>query len=265
MTRDVPDTRLARLLIVAGYVGMAASVIGIVVVWLLLDDLGKGVDQSLELTTETLATLDETLVLAGSISATVSGSAVTLDDTITRLSESVDESSGALDGMAELSRIEIPGSIDGVVEGIDNLTGVARTIDATLAQLSSLPFGPDYNPDDSFADTLVEIRDNLAPTATELREIAPDLKELAEAVDSSQADLEQLSTDIDQLRQDLDAAEPLIADYRDRLAEAQILADQTQGDLRRDRRLAKLAAVVLGLALAVGQLVPILYGRDLLA
>ncbi|MEE9416390.1 MAG: hypothetical protein V3V01_13995 [Acidimicrobiales bacterium] len=253
---------MPRLLIIAGYVGMAASLIGIVIVWLLLDDLGKGVDQSLELTTETLATLDETLVLGGNISATVSSSAVTLDNTITRLSESVEESSDALGGMAELSRTEIPDSIDGVVEGIDNLTGVARTIDATLDQLSSLPFGPNYDPADSFADTLVEIRDNLEPTATVLREIAPDLKELAEAVDDSQSDLAQLSVDIDRLRQDLDATEPLIADYRDRVKDAQQLAAATQGDLQRDRRLAKAVALVLGLALAIGQLVPILYGRD---
>lgn len=257
-----PSTGVGRALIAAGVIGIIASLIGIVVVWMLLDDLGDGVDQSIELTTETLNTLDETLVLADDITSTVSGSTATLDSTVQRLSDSVDEGSTVLTSLSELSGTELPESIDGVVEGIDNLTGVARTIDNTLSQLSAIPFGPNYDPENSFAGTLTEIRDDLEPTATELRSIAPDLSSLATTVSDSEADLDQLSSDIAALRASLEDTTPLISDYRDRVAEAQRLAADTQGDLGRDRNFAKVVSLILGLAIAVGQLVPILYGRD---
>ncbi len=253
---------LARALIVAGIVGIVASLVGIVVVWMLLDDLGDGVDQSIELTTETLTTLDETLVLADAITATVSSSTETLDATVARLSDSVDEGSTVLTSLADLSGEELPASIDGVIDGIDNLAGVARTIDATLTQLSSIPFGPDYDPDNSFSGTLGEIRDNLQPTADELRAIAPDLQSLATTVTESQGDLELLSSDVANLRSSLNSSGPLIAAYRDRVSEAQALAADTQSDLTRDRNLAKIVTLILGLAIAVGQAVPILYGRE---
>ena len=262
---DLSNPAISRVLIAAGVVGIIASLVGIIVVWMLLDDLGDGVDQSIELTTETLSTLDETLVLANDITSTVSDSTATLDSTVERLSDSVDEGSTVLGSLSSLSGSELPESIDGVVMGIDNLTGVARTIDNTLEQLSSIPFGPSYDPDNSFAGTLTEIRDNLEPTAAELREIAPDLESLSRTVSDSQADLGQLSIDIASLRTSLADTAPLISEYRASVDEAQLLAADTQSDLGRDRNLAKVVSLILGLAIAFGQLVPILYGRERLA
>ena len=261
-TASSPTT--ARLLIAAGIVGMIASLIGIIVVWMLLDDLGDGVDQSIELTTETLGTLDESLVLADNLTATVLTSSATLDTTIARLATSVDETSTVLDSFAQLSGEELPESIDGVVEGIDNLRGVADSIDATLRAVSAIGL-TSYNPEENFSDTLGTIRDNLAPTATELREISPDLDALSTTVSDSTADLDQLSTDLATLRTDLDTIDPLIDDYRERVEEAQTLASNTSADLGRDRALAKTVSLILGLALAAGQLVPILYGKERLA
>jgi hypothetical protein len=77
------------------------------------------------------------------------------------------------------------------------------------------------------------------------------------------ARLDELGQDLDGIDRSLDESRRLIERYRLSTAEAAALTTTTQEDLDRDVWLSRLLIVVLGVAIAVGQIAPFHIGREL--
>jgi methyl-accepting chemotaxis protein len=253
---------LGRAVMVAAIVAAITCLIGIIVAWQLVGDLGRTTKSSLVIAGDTLATVDDTLDVADSVIQSVHGGIGTVQDSLTTLTTAVDDGSSTLGVVSDLTA-DIAPSVERIASGLGGLETAAATVDGVLQQLSDLPFGPDYDPEAGLASQVQLIRDDLQPIADDLTNASGTLSDLAASSDAVIARLDELSADLDDIERSLAESGELIERYRRSTADALALATTTREDLDRDIWLSRILIVVLGLAIAVGQVAPFRIGREL--
>jgi hypothetical protein len=253
---------LGKTMMVAAVVAGVTSLIGVVVAWRLVGDLSHTTKSSLVIVNDTLATVDDSLELADSIIDTVDDGIETVGKSLTTISSTVEDGGATLDAVADLTSNLGP-SIERVDSGLGGLQSAVDVVDDVLRQLSAAPFGPDYNAENGLASSVQAVRDDLRPIADDLHDASGTLSGLASSSDDAIERLDELAQDLERIDQSLDDSRLLIERYRRSTAEAAALATTTQDDLDRDVWLSRLLIVVLGVAVAVGQIAPFHIGREL--
>ena len=132
-----------------------------------------------------------------------------------------------------------------------------------LRELSAVPFGPEYDPQPASATSVQAVRDDLQPIADDLSNASGTLSDLSASSDDVTDRLDALAIDLDAVDRSLDESRVLIDRYRQSTSDASALAAGTRDDLDRDVWLSRVLIVVLGLAIAVGQIAPYRIGREL--
>ena len=211
---------------------------------------------------DSLETLDDTIDVAETVVGSVETGLGTLEEGLRTMS-------GATAGTVELSvavadlTASVPDTLDDVDTALGRLQSLGATMDTALRQLSQLPVGPDYDPDISFDGAVAGLREDLAPLADGVRDASVRLDDLATSAEPVPENLEQLADDVGAVRTSLAASGAVLERYRITAAEAATLAEGTRDDLDGEVTLARVLAVVLGLTVAAGQIVPYWIGRDL--
>jgi hypothetical protein len=261
--RWVSRRMAGRVMVGVAVVGVVVSLVGTIVAWQFVGQLSRSSDRSLALGEDALVTLDATLDVAeeviGAVDDGLEGVVSTLDVVADVVSDTatVSESTAALAG-------EIAPSIEGIDDALRSLESVTGSIDSVLRQLSSIPFGPRYDPETSFDAAVARLRADLVPIADSLEGAAAELGEFAEGSDALTAELAALAGDVEEVRRQLAGSEALLDAYRVTTADALDLAGTTRDDLGTDLARTRLLIVLLGLTFAVGQIVPAWVGRELL-
>jgi hypothetical protein len=261
--RWVSRRMAGRVMVGVAVVGVVVSLVGTIVAWQFVGQLSRSSDRSLALGEDALVTLDATLDVAeeviGAVDDGLEGVVSTLDVVADVVSDTatVSESTAALAG-------EIAPSIEGIDDALRSLESVTGSIDSVLRQLSSIPFGPRYDPETSFDAAVARLRADLVPIADSLEGAAAELGEFAEGSDALTAELAALAGDVEEVRRQLAGSEALLDAYRVTTGDALDLAGTTRDDLGTDLARTRLLIVLLGLTFAVGQIVPAWVGRELL-
>jgi methyl-accepting chemotaxis protein len=253
---------MGRAVMVAAVVAAITCLIGIVVAWQLVGDLGRTTRSSLVIASDTLVTVDDTLDVAESVIESVEGGIGTVQDSLTTLTTAVDDGSTTLGVVSDLTADLAP-NVERIASALGGLESAAGTVDGVLQQLSDLPFGPDYDPEAGLASQVQLVRDDLQPIAEDLTNASDTLSGLAASSDDVIARLDELSADLDDIERSLADSGELLERYRRTTADALALATTTSEDLDRDIWLSRILIVVLGLAIAVGQVAPFRIGREL--
>ena len=253
---------LGRAIMVAAVVAGVTSLIGVVVAWQLVGDLSQTTRSSLVIVNDTLATVDDTLALASSVIDTVDDGIETVGESLTTISSTVENGGAALDTVADLTSKVAP-SLERVDSGLGGLQSAVDVVDDVLRQLSQAPFGPDYNAENGLASSVQAVRDDLSPIAEDLLDASGTLSGLASSSDDVIERLDELALDIQRIDGSLDESRLLIERYRRSTTEAVALTSSTEDDLDRDVWISRLLIVVLGVAVAVGQIAPFHIGREL--
>ncbi len=141
---------------------------------------------------------------------------------------------------------------------------LGRTIDDVLRGVASIPFAPDYDPAVPLDEAVAGVREGLAPLAGDVRGIADELDELAMGSGDLQSQLTELAADVSSTRLALSGSSALLDQYRASASDALAVARASREDLDADRMRSRIVAVVLGLTIALGQVVPAWVGRELL-
>jgi hypothetical protein len=256
--------RLGRAICVAAIVAAVTCVVGAVVAWQLLGQLGDRSAASLQLLQRTLVNVDESLAIAEDVTGTIGDSLDTVRSSLTTVSTAFDDSTATLDTVASLTE-DVPPALDRLDQALTNVHQAAAVIDDALVAVDRLPVGPDIDTGSGLAPAVDGVRDDLRPVADDLRSAAARLRELSDSGDELVARLGSLNTDLDRLDESLDRSTRLLQRYRSDAREAMTLAQQSVDDLDRDIALARVLAVILAAAIAVGQIAPFHIGRQLAA
>ena len=248
---------LVRVLQAVATIGLLAAIVGTVVGWGLLGQAEAALEDSLTLTSDTLAALDASAGVAADSIATLGTSLAALEETATSLDTAFDEGEVLMEDLAELVRRDVAESLTAVDDALPGLIRVAGTIDTTLSALSSLPFGPAYDPTESFADALRTLDVSLDGLPDRLRE-------QADQIDATAGSLGDVGEGVSDLASDLAGFDATLADtaelldtYSTTIEEGTALVEETTEQLGRQLVFGRIALVLLGVAFALLQVVPL--------
>lgn len=247
-----------RLLITIGVVGLIATAFGVFFGLRLVDRTSNTISGSLGLTSDAVATIEETITVAADSIAVAADGLDTLTRSVSGTEESFLSAGRLLDETAAAIATDVPDSIDAIRETMPALIRSAEVLDGALGALSI--FGVDYAPDTPPADSLRRVETGLADVAERLRSGADQLGTVGESFTGLSEDAVTLTGTLEELSNNLGRADTLLEGYAATAARTAVLVDETVDDLDRQRTDGKLIVVLFGIVLALGQAVPITLG-----
>ena len=145
---------------------LVAALAGTIVAWVVLGDAQRSSRQALEVTDQALASVNDSLQVAGTVVGSVRQSMTTVGQGLDAASAAVGSADATLAQVQQLAAA-LPASLDGAVAAIGSLTNVADGIDRTLGVLSQAPLVPDYHA--AFGDIVRQLGQALTPLAATTR------------------------------------------------------------------------------------------------
>lgn len=261
----VPDRQLVgRILIAVGVLGAVTSVLGAAVGFRFLHQLAGVLDDSIGVTADAVDTLQSTVQLGADTVDAVERALGETETTTRELGVALRDAEQALAGVAALSDGEIAGSLDAVERSLPGLIEVAGAIDLTLSRLAGLPFGPAYDPDEPFDDSLRAVEREFAGLPDQLREQADLIRDAGAGLGTVRRGTTRVADDLHTLNATLASASTLIDRYAETAGDAAELVSGGHQDLRTDLLVGRVLVLVLGLSLLVSQVVPLGAGWFLL-
>jgi ABC-type transporter Mla subunit MlaD len=235
--------------------GVLVAIIGTIVIWVFLSDLEETTDRSLLIGEQAAVTLEDTIDVAGQVLDAVDEGLLTVQSTLSTLDDVLQSTAGLADATGSLSAT-LPTSFDNIDAALATVQNLGETVDSTLSALSSLPFGPDYNPSVPFPEAVGDLRQALDPISAQLTTISGELQNFASGSDDLTAQIDALTADVERTRDALSGTDDLLAQYRQATIEAGQLAADTRDQLSGSMTRMRITLVALALLLALSEFVP---------
>jgi hypothetical protein len=254
--RDGVDRVLVgRGLVVVGIVGVVAALVATVVGVRLLGQLDRALTDSVAVASDAIDALGATVEIAGDTTWQLT---VTLERTATTtrdLSGAIGDAEVVLRATAEVSEDQIAGSVAGVEDALPALVQVAAVVDRTLSALTLVPFGPDYDPEEPLDDSLRTVQAELDGLPEALREQADLVRDASRDLRTVRVGTGAIADDLDGLVATLEGTTELLERYEATAGDARdLVAGQ---ELTGQLTAARVLVLILGVAVALGQLVPV--------
>lgn len=244
-------------------VGLVVALVGTVVAWQLVGQLNSSTRRSLEVTIDTIDSVEATIEVADEVLAATTETVATASTTLTALGSSFDTATGVVAEVDDLTMVVGP-ALEDAGSALGELEAVGTGIDNVLGGLSDIPFGPDYDPEQGLGETIGEIAATLENLPAEFEETSSNLDEFTMSLDELEAEVVTLAADMEEVSGTLEGSDELVDQYRENIAEARTVAIDTRDGLDSDVTLMRVVLLIGGLNLAVGQIVPYWIGRSLL-
>jgi ABC-type transporter Mla subunit MlaD len=256
----ISRTLAGKAFIAVGVVGIVASLLGMLVAVAVTAELDRSMRRSLALTGEALEALDASVDVAEETVILVERSLASTEATTRDLVAAFEDGEALLEATADLSEGQIASSLEAVDDALPTLIEVAEVMDATLRALSALPFGPSYDPNEPFDESLRAVQAELDGLPEDLRVQAALIREAGANLGTVGVGTEAIADDLAGLRDTLDTAASVLGDYARTADEARALVQDSESDLGRQLFTLRLLIVAGGLAVAAGQVVPLSIG-----
>ncbi|MGI9016326.1 MAG: hypothetical protein ACR2HR_04340 [Euzebya sp.] len=253
----LPPARLVVVLKGVAILGLLAAVVGAISGWILLGRTSAALEASLDLTSDTLEALDASAGVASDTIGVLGTSLATLESTTADLDAAFDDGETLMGELATLVRDDVATSVGAIDDSLPGLITVAGTIDATLRALSSLPFGPTYDPNQSFAESLVTLQTSLDGLPERLTEQADLIDQTAGSLGEVGQGVSDLTIELAGFDATLSQTSELLATYDDTITQGRDLVAQASADLSGQLLVTRLAIVLFALAFAGLQVVPL--------
>jgi hypothetical protein len=255
--------RAGRVMVGVAIVGVVVALIGAVVGWQLVGQIDSTTRDTLDVSVESLDSLADTIELADEVLASTTQSLNAVASTLTSVSASFDSATAVLTEFSTFAETAGPTLAD-TTELVRELADVGTTVDEALGAVSNLPIGLDYDPEAGLGATLASLADTLEPLSAQFTSTADEIALLTDDIDTLRTDLQELNATVGQVTDDLDETDVLIEQYRVNIAEARGLAMATRDDVQGDASWMRLLIVLAAINFAIGQIVPLWFGRELL-
>lgn len=255
--RSIRPQTAGRVLQVIGAVGVVAGLVGAVVGLRLLGLLDDALEDSLGVSAAAVDALGASVEVAGetlqALDTTLADTARTTRD----LGTSLTDAEAVLYATADLSEDDIAGGLAAVQDSLPALIQVASVIDTTLNALSAVPFGPDYDPNEPFPDSLRALQGELDGMPEALIEQAELIRDGADSFGTVRRGTGDIADGLDELHATISSAGDLIDDYATTAGDARDLVTGNQAALDRQLSWARGLVVLLALSFVAGQAVPL--------
>lgn len=248
-------TMVARCFRVIAVFGVATGVLLGATGWLFLSELDENLDQSLQIGEAASVSVIETIDVAEQLIESLDTGLETVGATLGAVESALGDTAGVASTTASLSAT-LPQSFDDIDVALSTVESLSGAIDAALEGLSSVPFGPDYDPEVPLPIAISNLRDAFDPIGDDLTELTTELQSFAEGSDDISGRVDSVRADVAETRRALANSSVLLDDYRRTAADAGLLATVSRDDMSRAFGLARLAALVLALFVVVAQFVP---------
>lgn len=251
----VPSRRAAVILRTIAVVGVVIAIAGTIVVWQFLGDLDRNTERSLIIGEDAAVTLTETIDVADQLVTSLDGGLSTLESTLRTVDDAVRSTEDLAASTGSLAST-LPESFDEIDSALAAVESLGETVDSTLSALSSVPFGPDYDPAVPFPDAIAELRRAFDPIGDDLRSISAELGAFGDDSESMRDDIDSLAADITGTREALAGTQVLLDQYRTTAEDARDLAATSRSDLSTSMAATRWVVIAVGLLIAISQYVP---------
>jgi phage-related tail protein len=260
----ISRTLAAKVLLGIGGVGVAASLVGMLVGLRTVAALDDAVVDSGALTAQALVSLDSSVALAQETIATLEDTVGRTETTTRELAGAFREGEALFVETAELSEEEIAPSVAAVQDALPGLIEAAAVIDGALVALSAVPFGPTYEPPEPFDESLRRVERELDGLPEHLQDQAELIREAGASLGAVREGTTDVADHLATLHERLRSAAALLDGYAETASEAAELVADSQARLGRQLQAVRIMIVVLGIILAAGQVLPLSAGWFLL-
>jgi hypothetical protein len=272
---------LGLIILIATVVVLIALIATAIFIRPAIDAISTGLDNSLSLTVDALETVSATLSQTQSTLSAVNESMDTAGQTTTTLSKTFLDTIPLLDQVSFVVAEQTPQNIEAVQAAVPNVAAVAGVVDDALVKLSDLEFeqtipiplnpvdisfdlGIDYEPAESFDETMLVLGTSLDGLPDSLRALGGELETSAANLETLSGNLDTAAGDIAAINAEVAKFIPLLDEYLALLDQVIVAIEQLSVQVASNLATVKLVATILPLALALTQLAPLVVGWDLL-
>ena len=255
---------MGKWMVAIGCIAMVVSVVGILVGQSVIGQVQGSVDDSLVLTNQALVVVVDSIHTTSTIVATVRTGVTNISSTLDTLNKSVADTTTAIAGSTTFIGTSLPSALDAVNNVLPTIQSVAHSVDSALRVISQAPFGPNYNPAKPFDQAIGDLSTAISPLPAELRTLSQQFNGLTASSKKISDQLGVLSGDVQRLDQQLSQVSALVDRYAQTAANAQAVTALSRHNLASSARAARVLLVLLGALFAIGQIVPIWLGTELL-
>jgi flagellin-like hook-associated protein FlgL len=217
-------------LIIAGIGGLLFSLTGIGLVWYFRPKVTDDITTSLRTTQDVLVVTADGLDLAEvSLNNTIS-SLVALEQTVGATAVTLDTTTPMLNTLVDLTRQDLPRTLDAAQRSLDSAQESARIIDRFLSALSFLP-GVNYNPEVPLNEALQEVANSLNDLPASLDIIETSLGSTSTNLEVMQSDIQLMATDISAIRTSLVDSQVVIDQYQTVVSDLELRLTRMENEL----------------------------------
>lgn len=265
------------VLLIIGLLGVLLSIGGIVYSGRAVDAVVKLLDDTLGLTGDSLATVEDTLTLARGTISDVNASLVTVEETADSLAKTIADTQPLVEEVAQITGEDAPNSIESVQEAIPAVAEVAGVIDDTLVTLNAFKIeeeilgfelnydlGVNYAPAVPFEETVSDLGTSLDGFPDRLRELEPSLTAANESLGEVSENIYAVSDDLAVINGRVAEVEPLLGDYIGITQNINSTIDTTQSTIQTQAGNAKLVLQIIFAWLGFLQFSLLYLGWDLM-
>lgn len=246
----------------------------------LVDSVGGGLDNMLTLTLDTLNNVAMTLEQTKATIVEANYALETASEAAVNLSLTMDDMQPLIASTTKVVAEDVPNNIESIQDTIPNIAQVAGVIDGVLRTLSNfgiertipIPFNPitidfdlgiDYEPEESFDQTIYDLDASLAGMPEELRSLQADLDLLSNDLGLLTGNIETAATDIEKINAQVALFVPILDEYLRIVDDIEIALIQAKAQISNQLDTAKLISILLLVFLGLTQLAPIYLGWEL--
>jgi methyl-accepting chemotaxis protein len=267
---------LGIVMLVIGLAGIVLSITGAVVGRRLIGGIGNTLDANLQLTIQSLDTVNESLTLTRQTIRQIGAGLETLKVTGEQAASSLDDTRPMVEQISLVLTDDVAGGLETFQERLPDMVEVATTIDETLTTLSNFridrtilgiplryDLGINYNPQVPFAQSVEELGASMEGLPEELRVLETHLEVAGANLGEISANARQLSEDLGDINETMDELAPQLDDFTATLTEFADSARQIRADLALQLDTFQTVWVVVMVWLALTQIAPLYLGYEL--
>jgi methyl-accepting chemotaxis protein len=267
---------LGIVMLVIGLAGVVLSIAGANAGRRLIADMGTTLDSNLQLTVQSLETVNSTLVLTKATVRQLSQSLDTMETTASNVGTSLSDTQPMLEQIAEITSSDLAEGLETFEASLPDLIEVADTIDQTLTTLSrfridrtilGIPLrydlGINYDPEVPFSQSVEEIGASIEGLPEQLRELEIYFEVANDNLGAISENMTEIAGDLAVVNDSVDDLEPLLDEFMVTITEFSDSTRQMRVTYRQQLETFQTVWTVVMVWLALTQVAPLYLGYEL--
>lgn len=267
---------LGVVMLLIGLGGIVLAIFGARMGYRLVDRIATNFDETLQLTSQSLDTVLETLALAKRSIADVNTVMDTAESTADDLAQTVTDTRPLLGQISDVASTQVPDSLETIQQAFPSLEQVAGVIDSTLTTLNNFridenilglnlqyDLGVDYAPEVPFDQSVKELGEGLEGLPESLRTLEIYINVANNNLQTVSQDIRNLADDLSTVNGRINELDPILDEYLRLITTTNDRTRQLRAQISDEAQSAKNGITLAMVWLAITQVAPLYLGWEL--